>query len=316
MKGLIIYLNGSNGIIGKFRQLQSLKDGHYANYFDHPNFSRCNCFDIILYNPWLQPNFICYRGLLTKIMKTIYENREGWIICASKWRGNIYLCAFDTEEDKVAKANETPKQKQMSSWGFKFEHYILADTPGGSPDASRPVNECEEFCCVFQTKLRQHTLLYGAEMDGVCSNEKLEEPLPLEGLKFIELKTSRIIENDRQLMSWKKYKLLRWWCQSFLVGIQNIMCGFRDDAGVVRELQNYNISDFARDCKRYWKASSAMNFCEQFLRYVASTVMNDCDRTIYKFERVPGGDIVMTELPPTSDYAFLPPWYMAIPRGK
>ncbi|XP_015111819.1 decapping and exoribonuclease protein [Diachasma alloeum] len=262
---------------------------------------------------WLQPNFICYRGLLTKIMKTPYDNRDGWIICASKWRGSIYLCAFDTEADKEAKAIETPRQKQMASWGFKFEQYILADAPGGSPDASRPVDECEEFSCVFQTRLTQHWLLYGAEMDGVWSDEKLEDPLPLDKLKFVELKTSRIVENDRQLMSLERHKFLRWWCQSFLVGIESILCGFRDDAGVVRELQNYKIADIARNCQKYWKAASAMNFCDHFLRHVSSNVINDCDRTIYKFERVPNGDIFMTEVPPTPDYAVLPPWYMAIP---
>ncbi|XP_011299955.1 decapping and exoribonuclease protein [Fopius arisanus] len=261
---------------------------------------------------WLQPNFISYRGLLTKIMKTPYDMREGWIICASKWRGSIYLCHFDTEADKEDKANITPRQMAMCSWGFKFEQYILTEVPGGSPDPLKPVNECEEFDCVFQTRLREHELLYGGEMDGVCSDERLRDPLPLEKLKFVELKTSRILENDRQWMNMQRHKFLKWWCQSFLVGIEDILCGFRDDSGIIRQLENYKVSDIARNSQKYWKAAAAMNFCDNFLRHVASTVRNDCDRTVYKFERIPNGDIYLTEVPPTSDYAFLPPWFRAI----
>lgn len=73
----------------------------------------------------MRPKFICWRGLLTKIMKTPYDRREGWIICASKWRGTIYLCAFDTEADKHNKANETTRNLKFMSWGFKFEQYML-----------------------------------------------------------------------------------------------------------------------------------------------------------------------------------------------
>ena len=29
-----------------------------------------------------------------------------------------------------------------------------------------PVNENEEFCCVFRSRLGGHSIVYGAEMDG------------------------------------------------------------------------------------------------------------------------------------------------------
>ncbi|XP_008560702.1 decapping and exoribonuclease protein [Microplitis demolitor] len=261
-------------------------------------------------NRWLQPHIVCFRGLLSRIMKTPYDEREGWIICAAKWKGTIYLMAFDTEADTFELNNRTEKDLQFSSWGFKFEQYILSDEPNKPPDTSKPVDEKEEFCCVFQSRLRERKLLYAAEMDGVYSDKLLTDPLPIENLKFIELKTSRIVDNERQFSNLKKFKFIRWWSQSFLVGIENILCGFRDDKGIVRNLKNYRVADLPRISERFWSASTTMNFCDDFLKYVEKTVINDCNKTIYKFERIPHSHIIVTEVSPTSEYAFLPEWFI------
>ncbi|XP_074095046.1 LOW QUALITY PROTEIN: decapping and exoribonuclease protein-like [Cotesia typhae] len=258
----------------------------------------------------LQPNIVCFRGLLSRLIKTAYDEREGWIICAAKWKGTIYLMAFDTEAEKFEILNQTEKDLQFSSWGFKFEQYILTDEPNKSPDTSKPVDEREEFCCVFQSHLNDNKLLYAAEMDGVYSDKLLSDPLPIENLRFIELKTSRLVDNERQFSNLKKFKFIRWWSQSFLVGIDTILCGFRDDKGVVRRLENYRVADLPKISERFWSASVAMNFCDEFLNYVKKTVTKIYDHTIYKFERIPHSHIVMTEVPPTSEYAFLPKWFL------
>lgn len=89
-------------------------------------------------------------------------------------------------------------------------------------------------------------MLYGAEMDGVLSDKVLEDPLPIGDLNFIELKTTRIVEVPHQLVTLKKFKFLSWWCQSFTVGINSILCGIRDDRGIVRELKDYKVADLPR----------------------------------------------------------------------
>ena len=85
-----------------------------------------------------------------------------------------------------------------------------------------PVNENEEFCCVFKSRLGSNSLLYGAEMDGFkmadaskrCDVAALD--LSNDGV-FVELKTSRLIENDRQWNSFCRFKTQKWWAQSFMV---------------------------------------------------------------------------------------------------
>ena len=119
---------------------------------------------------------------------------------------------------------------------------FVEDAPDKDPDTTQPVNESEEFCCMFQRRFGEHTILYGAEMDGVLSEKTLNDPLPLKDLRFVELKTCKTIESNSQDRNFRKFKLIKWWSQSFLVGIDNVLCGFRDDNGIVRNLTNYSLS--------------------------------------------------------------------------
>jgi RAT1-interacting protein len=69
-----------------------------------------------------------------------------------------------------------------------------------------------------QTKLGKSSIIMGAEVDCVSSRSK-------KGLSgYIELKTSRTIENDRQRRTFEKFKLLKYYAQSFLIGIPTSEC--------------------------------------------------------------------------------------------
>lgn len=58
------------------------------------------------------------------LMCTPYEKDEDWIICATKWKGTIFLCASETRRKRLKREQMTDKQKQFMSWGFKFEQYM------------------------------------------------------------------------------------------------------------------------------------------------------------------------------------------------
>ena len=70
--------------------------------------------------------FFCYRGLMTCVALTPYENREPWKIVAILFKGSIYLCARDTEEKLRRKMNMSDQEKRFTSWGYKFEQYMLS----------------------------------------------------------------------------------------------------------------------------------------------------------------------------------------------
>ena len=54
------------------------------------------------------------------------------------------------------------------------------------------------------------SLVYGAEMDTYDSNEKVQSGEKLKPEKFVELKTSRIVENDWQDRTFRRFKILKW----------------------------------------------------------------------------------------------------------
>jgi len=74
----------------------------------------------------LDIDFISSRGVIKSILSSPYIEHEELIICATKYRGTIYLCKFYTDEKEHYHVTATTLEKQITSWGFKFEQYMVA----------------------------------------------------------------------------------------------------------------------------------------------------------------------------------------------
>lgn len=271
----------------------------------------------------LNTDFVCYRGLLTQLMCTPYENREGWKVLAVRYRGTVYLHKDETEEARGQRLSTTDRQKTMGSWGYKFEQYMLADTPTGEPDPEPPVIESEEFCCVFRTRIglgAGHSIVYGGEMDGVEISERLlkaseatNDAIDLNGETFVELKTSRQIEHQGHQRTLLKFKMIKWWCQCFLVGVPKVVCGFRDDDGVVGNLTEFGVSDIPKRCAEHWLPNVCMNYLDSVLAHFMSEMSRVSERKLVSFSWDPkegGGRIAMREEKRMDLGAMLPEWYI------
>lgn len=46
-----------------------------------------------------------------------------------------------------------------------------------------------------------------------------------------------------------RFKLLRWWCQSYLLGVPEVIAGCRDDNGLVKYLKSYKTLEIPRMVK-------------------------------------------------------------------
>ncbi|CAH4030758.1 unnamed protein product [Pieris brassicae] len=273
----------------------------------------------------------CYRGLMTCITNTPYET-EPWIIVALLFKGNIYLCARDTYIKKLKKKHMSDKDKLFTSWGFKFEQYILSDKPNVKPNPNVPNNEMEEFSCVFKTTLNSHKIIYAAEMDGIRCDKKEVPEAPhtdddvlnyLQDKEFIELKTNRHLEFPHQQKSYRQYRTKKWWCQSFLVGIDTILCGFRNDNGIVEKLQTINVKDLPKMSKQFWDPNVCFNFLDTFFVHVKTCFIREMRRkygdkdidlksvplTSLKFELVPNMCVECINYEHEDD-PILPDWFL------
>ena len=78
----------------------------------------------------LHIEFVCFRGLLTVLIYTPYENQEGWRILATKFQNTIYLWQMKDLRENGNSFSRNPRNAQrmqeMTMWGFKFEQYLCS----------------------------------------------------------------------------------------------------------------------------------------------------------------------------------------------
>ena len=98
-----------------------------------------------------------------------------------------------------------------------------------------------------------------------------------------------------------RFKLLKWWAQSFLVGVPKIVCGFRDDDGIVKNLQHFKTTSLAHDTQvgvamvwlgfardlsvlqndlSLWQPAVCLNFLDELLSWIRTVVTKDGPRWV------------------------------------
>lgn len=96
-----------------------------------------------------------------------------------------------------------------------------------------------------------------------CKPERKEDPI-----HWVELKTSAEIHNDRDMLKYER-KLLKFWAQSFLLGVPKIIVGFRDQNGIVRRLEELETASLPGKVKKVgkntWDGNICINFAAAFL---------------------------------------------------
>lgn len=247
---------------------------------------------------------------MTKILCTPYERKEAWKMALSLYKGTIYVSEVETLEARQRKLSQSERQDEMCYWGYKFEDYVTSPKePTANKSFTQPINNKEAFCSVVRCRLDKHSMVFGAETDcTVKNNSKNTNP----SSNYIELKTSRIIENERMQWSFERFKLLKWWAQSFLAGIPRVVCGFRDDDGIVKKLKTYNtleIPSSIAQSKNMWVGSVCLNFCNQMLAWVKSVVKEE--ELVYILHWREPFTHVEIELSKLQDDAFLRNWYLS-----
>ncbi|XP_060882821.1 decapping and exoribonuclease protein [Labrus mixtus] len=256
----------------------------------------------------LDVDFVTWRGHLTKLLTTPYEARDGWLLAVTRFRGTLYISEVETEAARRDRESRTGRHEEMMYWGYKFEQYTCADDVHSSPDPGGVVNTNEAFCTVVQTRLADHRLLFSGEVD--CRDK--DPKAPAAPACYVELKTSAEICTPKQRSNFHRFKLIKWWAQSFLPGVPRVVAGFRDHEGVVVGVETFPISKMSHLIKNEhncWKPTVCMNFCCDFLSFVKQTATEDNPSVVYLFCYEPHRDVTFS-IHRDSQYSFLPRWYL------
>lgn len=87
-------------------------------------------------------------------------------------------------------------------------------------------------------------------------------------INWVELKTTAELFNDKEKVKYER-KLLKFWAQSFLLGVPKIVVGFRDKAGMLlrlEELETHGIpGKVKREGRGSWDGNICINFTAAFL---------------------------------------------------
>jgi RAT1-interacting protein len=87
-----------------------------------------------------------------------------------------------------------------------------------------------------------------------------------EAINWVELKTSATIQSDHDMLKYER-KLLKFWIQSFLLGVPKIIVGFRSKQGILERIEEVETVALPGLVKRQGKSTWDGNVC---LNYMAS----------------------------------------------
>ncbi|KAI4941418.1 hypothetical protein J4E86_010450 [Alternaria arbusti] len=245
----------------------------------------------------VKADFMTWRGMMTKIMTAPFDNFAEFSMFATRHNNTIYIEEdFPSRAaDRAAESTRPPPRHQhpdqqsremMTYWGYKFEKLALIPTlPQNTPRAEIErsqkgvVSNHAQHCSIVHTSFGPHSLILGGEVDGLLAPKPTN---PDEQVQWVELKTSEELPPPRQqqhrdILKFER-KLLKFWAQSFLLGVPKITVGFRSKAGILRSLQTFNtheIPGMVRQGTNCWDGNVCINFATEFLGWLKGVVVGE-----------------------------------------
>ncbi|XP_002126837.2 decapping and exoribonuclease protein [Ciona intestinalis] len=267
------------------------------------------------------PDFVLWRGHLSKMMCTPFEKREGWEMAIQKMGKTIYISEVETVEAMARRANLSDRESLMTYWGVRFEGYMTGNFPKPGQNL-KPKNFVESkqtvtntntaFCSVLRSRLNsRHSLIYGAEVDCCLPVEVVFAPD-----SYVELKTSRTFDSFRQENNFYKFKARKWWAQSFLAGVPQITCGFRDDRGLVTELCDFKTLELPSKTDA-WNSQTCLVFLDNILQFIKEMCQDTNAHSVSKVALLkyrPQEQYILYEASDSKEFCFLPDWFVKAMR--
>ncbi|KAJ6531985.1 RAI1 like PD-XK nuclease-domain-containing protein [Mycena capillaripes] len=230
---------------------------------------------------------VAWRGVLTRILTAPYEEREGWALNVMCIDGALYFEEHLDDARLREKNDIAPRHRLQTYFGYAFESYCTSadppppgaagprvnvpQAPGDPPGWGGDVDTNVQWCSVVRTKLGETRLVIGGEVD--CVRGKYTGKTDT----FVELKTSLVIRGPQDEMRFEK-KLLKFYMQSFLLGVPEILVGFRTPSGEITTTQTFRtveIPRLVRGKAHAWDPARCLGWGERFLGFVRTHVRED-----------------------------------------
>lgn len=156
--------------------------------------------------------------------------------------------------------------------GYKFEALCSA----GVHD-STPVNANSEFCVAVRLRIANHRILLMAEIDAELQSSSGSPQVTNKG-SYVELKTTKLPQTDRDRQTLYLIKYQKWFLQSYLAGVRTVFIGMRDDNGVLVDAEHVSTRSLSRTAKDFARGAPCWEpfVCINFIEYVSEQVRRVC----------------------------------------
>lgn len=226
----------------------------------------------------IDAHFVTWRGMMTKIMATPFDNQDGFEMNATLYQdcifieeNNAYKVASRQNEGQNRRRHGPPLEV-MQFWGYKFETLATMPAPWGDTERAfienrenEVVNNKEQYCSVVRTGIGKSILCLGGEVDAIWDSKPAQKGGPI---NWVELKTSAEIRSQGDMDNFHR-KLMKYWIQSFLLGVPKIIVGFRSRDGIllnVQEIETQKIPETVNGRPNpSWNGDMCVNFAAAFL---------------------------------------------------
>ncbi|KAI1352503.1 RAI1 like PD-XK nuclease-domain-containing protein [Xylaria sp. FL0043] len=246
----------------------------------------------------IDANIVTWRGMMTKIMSVPFEDRDGFEMNATLYQDDFKSKQFAKEQQNKQQRGRRGQfsPEVMTYWGYKFETLSCLPRPWG--EVSREfienrdeiiVNNKAQYCSVVRTGIGKTVLCLGGEVDAIWDSKPSQKGAPI---NWVELKTSAEIHDDRGMSNFER-KLMKFWIQSFLLGVPKIIVGFRSQGGILTKLEEIQTASIpataAKRGVRSWDANMCINFASAFLDWLTNTIN---DEGVWKIRRRAGSSSI------------------------
>ncbi|KAL8791453.1 MAG: hypothetical protein Q9213_000069 [Squamulea squamosa] len=142
------------------------------------------------------------------------------------------------------------------------------------------VNNYAQYCSIVRTGIGKSRLVLGGEVDALWDAKPAKADDPI---NWVELKTAATPLSDRDILKYER-KLLKFWIQSFLLGVPKIIVGFRSKDGILQSLEQLETNQIPKLVKQKgkgsWDGNLCINFTATFLEFHADVAIEGLKSTI------------------------------------
>ncbi|PFH48775.1 hypothetical protein AMATHDRAFT_64726 [Amanita thiersii Skay4041] len=283
---------------------------------------------------------VSWRGVMTKILSAIYDDGGAMELNIMSVGGTLYLEEHRTEEQLRNMNDLTRRQATFMYYGYAFESYCTSDTPmrvakppahlGDPPEWGGDVNTNVQWCSVVKSRLGDIRVVIGGEVDCV------RETYTRQPDTYVELKTSQEVLSAQDADRFQR-KLLKFYFQSYLLGVPEVIVGFRSPKGILLKTQSYqtaHIPRLVRGRRDAWDPLLCLEWGYDILSFFKERIMADINDgappdTVWRARFVPSHAVLFQKLDRAGvdevvagedRIGFLPRWYwqevMGVHEGR